>query len=262
MKLIHLYTLVGAYLIMHIGVMTKYTTMHERTELDAWLYALQWFVPTLMIGLLIPRVQRLLSHVANLKIWTVVGLVIVTACIVQYFTNASGRWFAWSTLGLLVLLMLLVANSQAKLGNVNTWLLGAMVVFLALGCWETLYQTGLLFYYNFFDCGIMSYYVTIAEQFTWIIPALIVVLVLYRRSLKLHVSRITAACIGISIVCTVLWFANGMDIPLLWWQGPEGLEGPIVNEAARPWLISVSRGSQSFWLLGVVSLFLPKREKL
>jgi len=235
--------------------MTKYAPMTERTELVSWFFALQWLVPTLMLVLLIPRIQKSLNRVANLRMLTVVGLVLVAVCITLYFTSMFGRWFAWSTLGLLILLMLTVANAQTERGYTSAFLLGAMVVFLSLGSWEVIYQTGLLFYYNFFGCGIMNYYVIVGEQLLWFIPALIVVLVLHQRGLRLHVSRITIACMAVSIVCTLLWFVNGMDIPLLWWQGPNGLEGPVVNEAARPLLISVSRGSQSFWLLGITTMF-------
>jgi hypothetical protein len=141
-----------------------------------------------------------------------------------------------------------------------------MTTLLALGSWETLYQTGLLMYHDFFGMGTLNYYTTVAMQGLWIIPALIVILVLCQRSAKagglVHVNKLTLTCLGVFVAATALWFAEGMDIPLLWWQGPSGLEGPVVNEAARPWLISVSRLSQSAWLLGIASMFLHKKSRL
>jgi len=177
----------------------------------------------------------------------------------MYFTNLLGRWFAWPTLGLLVLLMVTIANSQAELGNVNAWLIGGMVTLMAIGSWEVIYQTGLWFYHGFFGWELGNYVTVVAEQFTWIIPALIVILVLYQRGLRLTHSWLTVGCIGISVACTVLWFVEGMDVPLVFWRVPGGQE-VAVNEAARPLMIAVSRGSQSFWLLGIMSLFTERRQ--
>jgi len=257
-----LYTATGVYLIMHIAVMTKYAPAPEPTELSKWIYALEYLLPPFMIVLLVPRVQWWLNRVANVRVWTYACLAGVVACVATYFVNTQGRRFAWSTLGLLVLLVILVANTQRRHGNVSAWLLGGVVALLALGSWEILYQTGLLVYYDFFDMGMMSYCVTVAMQGLWIIPALIVILVLYQRGLRPSASRLTLTCLGVFAVATALWFATGMDIPLLWWQGPNGLEGPVVNEAVRPWLISASRLSQSAWLLGVASMFLHAKPRL
>jgi len=169
------------------------------------------------------------------------------------------RWFAWPTLGLLILLVIFVANNNTYLGGTNTWLLGAMVVLAAMGSWEIIYQTGLWFYRDFFGWESINYLVAVAKQFTWIIPALIAVLVLYQRyGLQPHLNRSVLACLGASVICTVIWFANGMDIPLVFWRIP-GRQAVAVDETARPLLISVSRGSQGFWLVGLASLF-PKKE--
>ena len=255
MKQRYWYILIGAYLILHIGIMIRYTTPPtEHSEMVKWVFALQWLVPTFMLGLLVPRVQRFLNRVANIRVWTVVGLGVVVTCPTLYFTSMLERWFAWPTLGLLVLLVILVANNNTHLGSTNAWLLGVMVALAAMGSWEIIYQTGLWFYHDFFGWESGNYLVAVSKQLTWVIPALIVVLVLYQRGLRLSVTRIALTCIGASIVCTTLWFANGMDVPLIFWRIPGG-QTVAVNEAARPWLISVSRGSQSFWLLGIASLF-------
>lgn len=238
---------------MHITVMTKYAPIPDSPEAFGWFNLIQRLVPTLMLGLLIPKIQRYLNRLANLKVWTIVGLTAVAICVAIYFSNTSARWFAWSTLGLLVLLTIAVANNQPRLENVNAWLLGGMVALLAIGSFEILYQTGLLIFYDFFGCSLMTYYVTIALQLTWIIPALIVILTLYRRGLQFRVSRLTLICLGISTIAAILWFANGMDIPLLFWQG----RFVEVNEAARPLMIIISRGCQGFLLLTVTTCFLP-----
>ncbi len=243
------------YLVMHITVMVNYAPVPDSPELFGWFNVVQRLAPTLMLGLLIPGIQHILNRAVNVKVWTIVGLIAVAACIAMYFLNTSARWFAWSTLGLLMLLTITIANSQSRLGNVNAWLLGGMVALLAIGSWEILYQTGLLIYYDFFGSGITSYYVTVVSQLTWVIPALIVILTMHRRGLHFKINRFTLVCAGIAIVATVIWFATGMDIPLLFWQG-HFIE---VNETARPLLISISRSSQGFWLLAVTSCFLPGR---
>lgn len=253
------YVTIGAYLALHIGLMTNYTTPPaEHSEAAKWMFALQWFVPAFMLGLLVPRVQHSLNRVANIRVWTVVGLGFAAVCIALYFTSMLERWFAWTTLGLLVLLVIFIANSNTHLRNTSAWLLGAMVVLAAMGSWEIIYQTGLWLYHNFFGWPLSSYLVAVAKQCTWIIPALIVVLVLYQRSsLRPHLNRVVLACLGVSVVSTVIWFANGMDVPLVFWRVPGGQE-VAVNEAARPWLISVSRGSQAFWLVGLATMFCRK----
>lgn len=245
--------LIGAYLVLHITVMTKYAPIPDSPEAFGWFNLAQRLLPTLALGLLVPSVQHALNRAANLKIWTIVGLVAMAACAAMYFFNTPGRWFAWSTLGLLTLLTITVANNQPHLGNVSAWLLGGMATLFAIGSWEILYQTGLLVYYDFFGCGITSYYVTVVLQLTWIIPALIVILTMHRRGLQLRISRTTLGCAGIAIIATVVWFTSGMDIPLLFWQG-HFME---VNEAVRPLMISISRASQGFWLLAVTTCFLP-----
>jgi len=245
--------LCGVYLTMHITTMINYAPVPDSPEMFGWFNVIQRLGPTLLLGLLIPSIQRLLNRIANLKVWTIVGLVAVTACIAMYFFNTSERWFAWSTLGLLTLLTITIANNQSRLGNINAWLLGGMVALFAIGCFEILYQTGLLFYYDFFGCGIMSYYVSVALQLTWIVPALIVILTMRRRGMHLRISRTTLVCLGIALIATVVWFISGMDIPLLFWQG-RFIE---VNETARPLMIIISRCSQGFWLLAVTSAFLP-----
>ncbi len=253
------YSLIGAYLIMHITVMTTYTQPPtEHSETVKWLFVLQWFMPTLLLGLLVPRVQRVLKPAANVRVWTVIGFAITATCVVLYFTNLLGQWFAWPTLGLLVLLVVTIANSQTGLGSVNAWLLGAMVTLMAMGSWEIIYQTGLWFYHDFFGWELENYTTIIAEQFTWIIPALIVILTLYQRGLQLNRNWLTVVCLGISAACTVLWFAEGMDVPLVFWRVPSGQE-VVVNLEANSTMIAVSRGSQGFWLLGIASLFTPKK---
>ncbi len=247
-----LYALIGVYLVMHITVMTGYAPVPDNPEAFGWFNLIQRFLPLFTIGLLIPGIQRPLNHITNIKVGTILCWLAISFCVLTYFINIPERWFAWSTLGLLILLALTIANAQSRLGNVNAWLLGGMVGLLAIGSWEMLYHTGLLIYYDFFGSGTMSYYVTMVMQLTWIIPALIIILVLYQRGLRPRINRITIVCLGISALATIIWFASGMDIPLLFWQG-HFIE---VNEAARPLIISISRASQSFWLLAVTSCFL------
>ncbi len=253
------YILIGIYLTLHIVVMTSYTSPPtEHSEAVKWLFVLQWFLPTLMLVLLVPRIQRTLNRVAEIRVWTVIGLVVAVSCVALYFSGALERWFAWTTLGLLTLLVIFIANNNRELGNTNAWLLGAMVALMAMGSWEIIYQTGLWFYHDFFGWELENYCTAIAKQLTWIIPALIAILVLYQRGLQPKVGRAALVCIGLSAVATTLWFANGMDVPLVFWRIPGG-QAVAVNEAARPWLISVSRASQGFWLLGIASLFPARR---
>ncbi len=247
--------LIGAYLVMHITVTTKYAPMPDSPEAFGWFNVAQRFGPLLLLGLLIPFIQRLLNRVVNVRVWTVVGLAMTVGSTLIYFTSVPERWFAWSTVGLLILIMVIIANAQKHLGNVNAWLLGGMVALLGIGSWEMLYQTGVLIHYDFFDSGIANYRVAMVSQLTWIIPALIVILVLYQRGLRPKANWLTWTSVGISVIATIIWFANGMDIPMLFWQG----RFVEVNEGARPLLISISRASQSFWLLAVMSTFLPGR---
>jgi len=249
--------LIVAYLGIHIGVSTTYSPIPDNPEMFGWLNVYQRFVPAAILILLVPQVQRFLNPLANVKIWTILGFAGVIACLTIYFTNIPSRWFAWTSLGLITLLMVYIANKHKTLGNVNSWMLGGMTVLGAMGVWECLYQVGLWFYYDFFGCGNMSFFVTLVMQFTWIIPGVITALVMYQRGMRLRFNLLSIVCIGVSLVATIIWFATGMDIPLMFWEG-HFLE---VNEAARPLLISISRASQSFWLVGIALLVGARKER-
>lgn len=249
--------LIGLYVVMHIVMGSNYVPTPEPSETVKLLAASQWFIPTLMLVYLVPRVNKWATPVAEGSLWPGVIFIMVAGCIVLQLLGIPGLWWAWSTLGLLLLIIMSVVNRNVtRLGSLNAWLLGVMVMLLGMGSWEAIYQTGLLFYHDFFGSDTVNYVIVMAEQLTWIIPALIVILVLYKRyGNYVSLERGALVCIGVSVVCTTIWFANGMDIPLVWYQGPEGIVGPFVNANADPVMLSVSRGSQGFWLLGTAMLF-------
>lgn len=240
-----------AVLVVHVGVSVKYGPIPDNPEMFGWINVVQRFLPVTLLVLLSTRVQKVMDHVLNPRGIQLAVTFIAVAMVVVYFTVESQRWFAWTTLSLLMVLMAFISDSQHHIGSTASWLLGGMVSLLAMGIWECVYQVGLWFYYDFFGCSFTSFYTTLAMQFTWIIPALITILVLYQRGLRFRPSNLMFACLGASVVATVWWFVAGMDIPLLFWQG----HFTEVNEAARPLLISVSRASQSFWLVGVALYF-------
>lgn len=245
------FIVISMVLVVHIGVSTKYGPIPDNPEMFGWFNFIQRFLPVTLLVLLIPRVQRVLNYILHPRVTVIIAIMMAVTMLTVYFTVESQRWFAWTTLALLLILMTFVADSQHRIGNTASWLLGGMVALLAMGVWECVYQVGLWFYYDFFGCSFTSFYTTIAMQFTWIIPALLAILVLYQRGLRFRPSNLMFACLGVSVASTVWWFATGMDIPLLFWQG----HFVEVNEAARPLLISVSRASQSFWLVGVALYF-------
>jgi len=250
------YVCIGVVLAIHIGVSTTYAALPDNEEMFGWLNVVQHFLPTLALVFLWTKLQRGLNPVLKVRPWTTAVLALVVTAFVIYFTIEAQRWFAWTTIGLLALLITFVANMRPDLPNTSRWVLGAATVFLAMGIWECLYQVGVWLFYDFFGCSTMSFVVTIGLQFLWIIPALITILVLYQRGLRFRIPNIALMCLAISVVATIVWFVTGMDIPLLFWEGRFiGL-----NEAARPWLISVSRASQAFWLVGAALILSTPKE--
>lgn len=251
-----LYVLTGTYILLHIFAFTSYTPTPQLPEAGKLLAASQWLVPTLLLAVLVPRVNKWLTPILKVRFWTCVGFGLVAACVTLELMDVPGLWWAWSTLGLLTFIVILVANAlSSKLGQVNALLLGAMVTLLGIASWEILYQTGLFFYHNFFGSGAINYIIVVAENLTWVIPALIVTLVLYMRYGNfVRANIITLACIALTVVLTSMWFADGMQIPLVWYKGV----GPFVTDA-NWWAISISRGSQVFWVLGIATLFLRRQ---
>lgn len=250
--------LIPAYLVTHIGLFTEYTATPEASETVKILALLQWFVPVFMLGLTAPKIAKLFAPILRVPFWTAAGLILVVLCVFLETFGLAGLWWSWTTLGLLTLVLFSIANLVTdRVNDLDALLVGVMVMLMAMASWEAIYQTGLLFYHDFFGSGMRNYLVVIGEQFTWIIPATIVLLVMYKKYGRIvRINKLVIACLAISIICTSIWFATGMTIPLYWWKGV----GPFVNPDADAILIAVSRGSQSFWLASFILMFLRRDE--
>ena len=241
------------YMGLHVFVFIDYTITPEPSESMMLLAASQWIVPPILMILAVPGVARFVKPVVKVGPWTVLGLILIVGCIVCQVLGYPGLWWAWTTMAMLTFVVLVVANSNKdRLGHLDASLLGLMVMFLAMASWEVIYQTGLLFFHEFFGSGAVNYMIVMAEQLLWILPAIVVILILYRRyKYRPRLGGLAVASFIASIVCTIVWFANGMDIPLHWWKGL----GPFVNEDVSRYMIMASRASQGCWLLGVTLLF-------
>lgn len=249
------YILIGLASSIHILLATKYTALPDNSEMFSWLGLTQYFTPTFLLGLLRLKAQRLTNPIVDVPLWTNLGLIMVIGTFGIYFYLTYLRWFAWTTLGMLILSMIFVANMQTELPNTSRWLLGGMSSLFAIGTFECLYQIGLWFYHDFFGSTLTNFRVTLIMQLLWIVPPLITVLVLYLRGLRLRVTNLTVACFIITTITSVIWFATGMDIPLLFWQG----RFIAINESANPILISISRACQTFLILGITNLAATSR---
>jgi dolichol-phosphate mannosyltransferase len=123
----------------------------------------------------------------------------------------------------------------------------------AVATWEVLYQVGVWFYHDFFGATLWNFIIVMFLQLLWILPCAIIMGVLASRyKLKLRVTPVTVGSLVVMITATVIWFANGMHVPL-YWDGPNG---PFVS-LANPEMIMVSRASQGFWYLTLVGLVGP-----
>ena len=241
-----LYVVLAVYLILHIAVFTYYPAMKQPSQTVLMFDAAQWLVPMLCFVFLIPKFERV-----PIRILTYLGLAFTVLCAVLAGLKVPGIWWAWSTLGFIMIVALVVLNETKLLS------LSLAVVFLGFGSWEIIYQLGLWFYHSFYGGDLGNLTAVLAENLTWIIASVIIIAVLQRRYKIFRPGTVAYVLFGISIICTAVWFATGMDIPLLWWKGV----GPWTNPAARPLFIMISRGSQAFWMLGTAALFVNVRRK-
>lgn len=245
------YALLGVYLAMYVTILSPYVAVPgESSTAVQLLRALQWLIPLLLLVFLIPGVAKAARRLFNVKFWTTVGLAAAVACTALELLRLPGLWWSWSTLGLAAVVFTVVVNLTA-LAPTERFLLSTVVVLAGLAGFELLYQTGLVFYWNFFGSGLANYTVVVAENLMWLIPSLIVIFVLQQRHGIVHLSAVTVVHLTIFAACTAVWFANGMDIPLRWWQGV----GPF-DAYPRELMIAVSRGSQGFLCAGIASLFI------
>lgn len=228
------------YVVLHTVLFTYYPATPKLSETQMLLGATQWLLPIACFVFLIPGLERLPLKLVN---W--VGLVLILVCATFATTHLPGLWWSWSTLGFIIVVALLVIN------DTNLLALAAAVVFLGFGSWEIIYQVGLWHYHEFFGSELSNLMVVIAENLMWVISSLIILLVLQRRYKIFRPNNFAAIFFSLAVASTVIWFANGMDVPLLWWRG----NGPWVNESARQSYIILSRCSQACWLLGTATLF-------
>lgn len=242
-----LYSVLAVYTILHVAVFTHYPATPQLSQTASIVSALQWLIPTVLFVLLIPAIERIKLPI---RLITFAGLAFVVVCVILSILKLPGLWWSWTTLGFITLIILLVLNETKLLS------LSFAVAFLSLGSFEIIYQTGLWFYYNFFGSGLANFVVVITENLLWIVPSTIMVLILQRRYKIFKPNILSLTLFSISVICSVVWFSNSMDIPLLWWKG----FGPWMNESARPLFIAISRGSQTFWILGIMTLFVDVKQ--
>ena len=239
------YILLFVYLILYATILTPYVAVVDQSKQSIpaqYLMGLQWFIPSLLLVFLIPGVAKIAKPIFNIRFWTVIGLILLTICVVLELTKRAGLWWSWSTIGLAAVIFVVVINETKSV------LVGAASVLLGLGIFEILYQTGLAFYWQFFGNGFVNYVVVVAENLLWVIPS-IVIIVVSRKKVSFNLS--TAICLSVLILCTVVWFINGMDIPLKWYLGT----GPF-DAHPRDLFLAISRGSQGFCCASVATLFL------
>ncbi len=229
------------YLWAYVTTLSSYTMIAKSNDFVQLLAALQWFLPMIMLLFMGPKVH----HIFSKTFWRDAALVVTTVCFALSIWGVPGLWWSWSTAGLIALIFAFVIDST------DSVILALSAVLLGFGSWEILYQTGLYFYHEFFGSGLTNYLVVVAENMMWIIPALIVVVVIRSRQQAFQPQYVLIAlCALFSVACTTLWFSNGMDVPLLWWQG----QGPFLSDAS-PQMIAVSRGSQGFWCVAIAMIF-------
>lgn len=243
-----------AYSLIHTFVFTAYPNLAAANSISLEIQSLQWIIPPIILLLFLyyytnsnkaPRITN--------KAWNVFGLSVFVLCVILQITGAPGYWWSWSTLALLTLVALNVTDlTKDKIGSFNSVILGLLVVFSSIATFEIIYHTGALIYHDFFGCGVTNYIVTIFQQISWILPTILALIFLKKKGYGwlVHFNLPVAMYIFIAAICTVVWFAKGMAIPLNWNNGVSSL-----NINADKAMIIVSRAVQTSVVMCFVFMF-------
>lgn len=252
------YVIIGVYIALYITVLSQYIKPPKLSEGQSVLFVGQWFAPALLLPpLFFPKLMTMLNKLTNVKAWILGGFIALAVCIALQLMSKEGLWWTWSTIGLLLVLVILaMLLTKDRTSSGEGFLLGCSCALIAAGVWEMIYQTGLLLYHDFFGGGMHSYIVVVTPLSTWIIVGAIILLaILNKHKGLIHANSALITSIALFAIFTAIWFANGMYIPLWWYKGA----GPFLNDP-NPLMMSMIRGSKAFLFLAPAMLFIPRKK--
>lgn len=260
-----IYWLFGIIVFAHLLVFIQYPFADGSSYFTNLGERMKSVVPYLLLITLLPAIHNRLDKI-NIKVVNGVSLAFIGLCIIYQITGVSGQ--AWSTVafsGILVLVLFNNIRSSHKISQTIAFVFSFMVVWLGWVIFEVLFQAGTWFYYPILYDGLFTNFLkVIVKLIEWLIPALLFIgATMYEKKtimprIKLGNIRYFAILIGVGIIATVIWFYNGMLIPL-----PVGNDGVMyateINYFTQNHLwFSISRLSQTSIMLALPVLFLRK----
>lgn len=242
------------YLLLYGTLLSTYHIPEEKTAIGTYIALAQWAIPSLLLifFILLP-VTKYLRRFLNISYITHIMIALFIVCVFLQSFNISGLWWSWDTMGLISIIVLLVLTlNKGRMSDVDTILISLSVIFIGFGSWEIIYQVGVLKYYDFFGVDVRNFWIVMMQLMFWIFPSIIAVIFVKSKYNKvIHFNYYVLIAFALSIIATILWFANGFAIPIIW----EGTKPYLTNDSSL--FIGISRYSQAFWNIGVALLFIP-----
>jgi len=253
------FVLIGIYMVVYCTILVHYNLEPKLINTPRWILVYRWYLPMLLfIPLVVPKVRGFLDKLTNVTAWTFGGVAVVVTGTIIHLTSSAGFCGSWSTLSLLLVVTILVMNlTKTKVTSGEGLLLGCGCALVVSGVLEIVYQTGLIFYHDYFGEGMVNYSITMSRQILWILTGglVIVKLAIQHRGL-VHLNGLVMVCLSIAAILDIIWFASGMFINVHFYKGVPSISEPNLL------MTSVIRSSKAFLYLASVMLFLSSTKTI
>ncbi len=169
---------------------------------------------------------RLADRLANIRVWYYIGMVIMPLSIIMFILKVPGVWWTWSTLGLHLATMILLAGFlRDRLRPASALLVAGAIISLAAGSWEMVYQIGLyIVYYRPEGVGMHGLAGAILFIYPMALGGIAVMLQIYlrhpstgsSRSIAPKFNRWSVALLTFSILGLIMWHVTGFWVDVLY----------------------------------------------
>jgi hypothetical protein len=161
------------------------------------------------------KVDEYLNRLVSIK-WTYIATyLIMIATMILFVVEIPGLWWSWTTIGFLVVMVLLAPIILKDIvPKIDALLMGAGVAYFIMGAWETPYQYGLWKYYEASQgLSFMGILGNLEFNLPFVLMGLSIVTFIALKNSELlknvYDVKLSSLFFGITVACFLIWFATG-----------------------------------------------------